>query len=182
MLNIIRLNTMWIEKKDKNEYCDSRKKGLRIVFRSGTDNGLRTEILSFAKWLRKRYWFPIRVEIRFLNHEEFCINENKSVVALFNYQTNWDNVTAKEKACPLVYIAMGKYRNQLKKHGFEETIYNYIFSVVHELTHYYQWYFYEFEKRSSKSLETEANSWAYLLAGEFMSGAESLSETVKLRR
>lgn len=169
---------MWIEKKDKNEYCDSRKKGLRLVFRSVADDRFKAKILSFAKWLRRRYWFPIRVEIRFISNEEIYINESKSVVALFNYQIDWDNVTAEEKVCPLIYIATGKYQKQLKKHGFEETIYNYIFSIVHELTHFYQWYFYEYEKRSSRSLETEANSWAYFLTGEFMKNAETLSETV----
>lgn len=169
---------MWIEKKDKNEYCDSIKKGLRVVFRSNTDNSLRFEVLSFAKWLRKRYWFPIRVEVRFLNCDKIYLNENKSVVALFNYQTNWDCVETAEKACPLIYIAAGNYVKQLKKHGRKETLYNYIFSMAHELTHYYQWYFYEFGKRSPRSLETEANSWAYSLASEFMDYVATLSETV----
>ena len=61
---------MWIERAYKNEYSDSKKRGLRLVFRSGTDKQFRLHILSFAKWLRKRYWFPIRVEIRFLHSEE----------------------------------------------------------------------------------------------------------------
>ena len=159
---------MWIERAYKNEYSDSKKRGLRLVFRSGTDKQFRLHILSFAKWLRKRYWFPIRVEIRFLHSDEIRLDDGRSVLAVFNYQKNWDNVPTSDKACPLIYIATGKLRRQLQRHGWEETLYNYMFSIVHELTHYYQWYFYEFDKRSSRSLETEANSWAYALAGEYI--------------
>ena len=39
-----------------------------------------------------------------------------------------------------------------------------LFTLNHEITHYYQWYFLEEDKRSSRSLEIEANKWSgYIL-------------------
>ena len=32
--------------------------------------------------------------------------------------------------------------------------------LAHEITHYYQWYFLEEDKRTDRSLEIEANKWS----------------------
>ena len=34
------------------------------------------------------------------------------------------------------------------------------FVLAHEITHYYQWYFLEEDKRTARSLEIEANKWS----------------------
>lgn len=34
------------------------------------------------------------------------------------------------------------------------------FTLAHEITHYYQWFFLDEEQRTSRSLEREANKWA----------------------
>ena len=38
-------------------------------------------------------------------------------------------------------------------------------AVAHEITHYFQWYFLEEDKRTDRSLEIEANKWAMYILG-----------------
>lgn len=43
------------------------------------------------------------------------------------------------------------------------------FTILHELTHYFQWYFLQDETRTDRSLEIEANRYAYWLLNEYES-------------
>ena len=40
------------------------------------------------------------------------------------------------------------------------TLNDVLFTLAHEMTHYYQWYFQDEDKRTDRSLEMEANKWA----------------------
>ena len=42
-----------------------------------------------------------------------------------------------------------------------------IYTLAHEITHYYQWYFLEEEKRTDRSLEIEANKWAKYIVNSY---------------
>ena len=42
-----------------------------------------------------------------------------------------------------------------------------LFTLVHELTHYYQWYFCQEESRTDRSLEIEANKYADYIFYEY---------------
>ena len=62
----------------------------------------------------------------------------------------------KRKVYPRISIAARVSKNNSLK--------DILFAIAHELTHYYQWYFLEENKRSNRSLEIEANKWSkYIL-------------------
>ena len=48
-------------------------------------------------------------------------------------------------------------------------IFNFLTSLAHELTHYFQWYFKYTDsgERTERSLEQEATRWAMYLVGEY---------------
>ncbi len=53
--------------------------------------------------------------------------------------------------------------------GDKYSLQDIFFTLAHEITHYYQWYFLEDNKRTDRSLEIEANKWAkYILELYFM--------------
>ena len=161
---------MWIEKKEKKDYLDSSTRGLRLVFSDGVNSNLRLECTLFCKWLRAKYFFPIRIVVRMLSYSEFTTyigNENEMKEAVFRYQLEFDNKAPEEKRLPKIFIATGKYDKQQKRHGVNKTTRHYLNSIAHELTHYFQWIFYEFDNRTDRSIEMEANSWAGYLVQEY---------------
>ena len=66
-------------------------------------------------------------------------------------------VDEKRKIYPRISIA-----SKVTKNNTSEDI---LFSLAHEITHYYQWYFGEEDKRTGRSLEIEANKWSGYIVG-----------------
>ena len=156
---------MWIEIKDKKEYNTYNKKGMRLHFCSGVNQTIKVAFKIFCKWLRKHYFFPVRVDVKIKRHSAFVSKDskNKSGVAGGFYYTS-DNV---ESDSPDIWIATGIF-NKCKDEKKEHTIFDILFTVTHELTHYYQWFFGEFNKRTDRSLEIEATKWGHWLIYEFI--------------
>ena len=142
----------WIEKQFKNEYIDSSKEaGIRCVFSKEFNEDTRTEIMQFIKFIRANYYFPIRVKIWFDNETHFVNQTDGHKYYGVFYDGDSDKTTY-----PKIYIAA----KQTEKNSIEDIL----FSIAHELTHYYQWYFLEDDKRTDRSLEMEANKWSkYIL-------------------
>ena len=142
----------WIEKEFKNEYIDSAKEtGIRCVFSKGFNEVTKNEIKQFIKFIRANYYFPIRVKIMFDNTTHFISQTDGH-----KYYGVFFDGDADIKTYPEIYIAA----KQTERNSIEDIL----FSVAHELTHYYQWYFLEDEKRTDRSLEIEANKWTkYIL-------------------
>lgn len=145
---------MWIEKKDKKEYNDFRQQGLRLKFYPGLTEDDHREYCLFCNWLRKQYFFPVRVYLCFVAQKAFYdMNDGHKYYGVF-----YSDLECKERGAiyPRIFVAA-------KSESKDERA-SCIFTIIHELTHYFQWYFYEDEKRSDRSLEIEANRWArYLL-------------------
>ena len=64
---------------------------------------------------------------------------------------------AKRAKYPCIYTAANTDLRYLK------------FTILHKLTHYFQWYFLQDETRTDKSLEIEANRYGYWLLNEYES-------------
>ena len=148
----VRVLIFWIEKQFKNEYIDSAKEtGIRCAFPKGFNEVTKDEIKRFIKFIRANYYFPIRVKITFDNKTHFVSQTDGH-----KYYGVFYDGDANQKTYPSIYIAA--------KHTERNSIDDILFSVAHELTHYYQWYFLEDEKRTDRSLEIEANKWTkYIL-------------------
>ena len=149
---------MWVDKKDRAFYDDSKLKGIRLYFGKGVLPEIREEAKVFLSWLRKSYFFPIRCVIKIKNVPYFrSANANdKDSYGDFYYDKN-------DKENPEIWIAAGRVR----KENLENRKKRILFTLSHELTHYFQWYFFEFENRTDRSLEIEANRWARYLLQEF---------------
>mgnify|MGYP002514396458 CR=1 FL=1 len=146
----------WIDRKYKNEYKDSAKaSGIRYRFYDygdGFDPTIVEEMKRFIAFLRKYYYFPIRVNILFCNTPAFKhpIDHHTYYGAFYSMDDE------KRRIYPRISIAT----NVGDRHSLQDIC----FTLAHEITHYYQWYFLEDNKRTDRSLEMEANKWAkYIL-------------------
>lgn len=148
--------TDWIERKYKDQYKDSAKaSGIRYQFYD-YDNVFDTntveELHHFITFLRKYYYFPIRLNILFCNTKAFKhhIDHHTYYGAFYSMDNE------KRMIYPRISIAA--------KVTDGNALYDILFSLAHEITHYYQWYFFEDEQRTDRSLEIEANKYAnYIL-------------------
>lgn len=147
---------MWIKKEEKQNYNDSSIRGLRVYFYEGVTLEEKSVCTEFCNWLRKRYWFPIRIKLYFIPQKKFRSIDDGH----FYYGIFYSNEEYKTKRYPCICVA-ARIKNERDK-------FELYFTVVHELTHYFQWYFFKDEKLSSRSLEIEANKWSKYLISEFL--------------
>lgn len=143
----------WIERKHKNEYLNSAKyNGIRYKFIDDFDDQDKNEITNFILFIRKKYYFPIRLNIAFCNTPFFKHHiDNHAYYAAFYSMDD-----EKRTIYPRISVAAKITKNN--------SIKDVLFAISHEITHYYQWYFLEEDKRTNRSLEIEANKWSrYIL-------------------
>lgn len=129
------MSHLWT-KTDWKKYINTNtpyyRDGLRFRFEKGIDPELRQFCLDFGKWLRKSYYFPLRVPVYF-KASEFIVAKDKDLV----YGTFWEPT----ERCwePYIRVSTGDYcSNAMKKGKFNASAYI-IVTVAHELTHYFQW-------------------------------------------
>ena len=148
---------MWIERQDKEEFTDSKISGLRVTFDKRMEQEKVTEVKKFATWLRKRYYFPIRcnVHICFCSYFEKLNDNDKDSIGDFYY---------KDGMLPSIQIAGYPARKSEDK-GFYVQIQA---RMAYFLTFYFQWFFYEFDKRSDRSLKIEATKWQNYIMDEYL--------------
>ena len=138
----------WIEKEFKNEYIDSANNdGLRCKYPIGFDEQTKTKVNEFVKFIRRNYYFPIRLNVEFFDKTFFLHQADGHKF----YGIFYDGDSSKN-IYPKICIA-----SRLTERNLIEDV---MFSVAHEITHYYQWYFLEEDKRTARSLEIEANKWS----------------------
>ena len=139
---------MWIEKEEKKYYLDACKyRGIVLKFAKSLNKETVEQITTFIKYLKKLYFFPIKVNIKFSDLERYKDSKDGHIF----YAIFFDNEDEKPRRYPEIYIA-----TKIGKHNPIEDVY---FSIAHMLTCYYQWFFKQ-EDRSHRSLEIEANRWA----------------------
>lgn len=150
---------LWIERKDRKKCLDpsARATGLRIKFSSGLDRCVIDNINALIRYLRKEYYFPVRCNI--------LITDNKCYRSAVDghryYGIFYDNEDLYKNRNIYPQIAVAA---QIYKHL---TISDVMFTLLHELTHYYQWLAGE-NDRSDRSLEIEATKWANYILSEYM--------------
>lgn len=151
------MNYLWILNKEKAEYEKSAKVfGLRLKFYPDITFTDRQLCIGFCNYLRRNYFFPIRVYLCFVGQRKF----KDPIDGHLYYGIFYSNNNERHKRYPKIFIAAKTYD--------KDDRYNLLFTIAHELSHYYQWYFYDDEKRSDRSLEIEANRWADYLVGEYL--------------
>jgi len=158
---------MWIDIEYKKIYNDSKKKGIRLRFYNGVDAEVNQFCKDFCKWLRTLYWFPIRCNIYIFNYTKIKCSDGTKCEAVFRHYDDDENSNVSE--LPTIWVAAGSYKKEVKRRDKRVVLFNYLASIVHELTHYFQWYFKEFDdgKRTKRSLEYMATRWKNYLLSEY---------------
>ena len=152
---------LWIGRKDREKCLPyaAAATGLRVRYAEGLDESLKENINDLIAFLRRRYYFPVRCNINISNHATFRSEADGHRF----YGVFYDNEDVREKKhfYPEIYVAGG-----IRSHtaaGIEEIL----LTILHELSHYYQWLFAEEEGRTDRSIEPEATKWANLVLEEF---------------
>ena len=144
----------WIDYEYKFFYQGAQKSGLRINYDSKINEELKMELRTYINFLRKRYYFPIRCYVHIKNVPYYSSKRKKRCYGVFF------SAEENRSKLPSIYLA-AKLSN---KNEIEDILYN----LTRLLTYYFQWFFFSTEKRTNRSLETEATRYANYLTSEFL--------------
>ena len=108
------------------------RSGLRLRCDSTLDSEVKRACKEFCAWLRTNYTFPIRVNIYLKDVDKVRALDGELVygTCLHPYDRYKE---------PYIKIAAGDYKDLLLKTGRDNALAEYLFQMVHELTHYFQW-------------------------------------------
>ena len=126
---------IWIsEKWTKNDKLlqGRQRTGLRLRIDATVDPEIKTTFKELAKWLRERFYFPIRVPVYIKASDRIIARDGDLCVSVFFEP---DEYTVE----PYIRIATGDYRELVKTRGTLQARIAILLPIFHELTHYYQW-------------------------------------------
>ena len=145
----------WIDLDCKSYYLDSKKRGLRLIVHNGVDAEIVETIRDYLRFIRKRYFFPIRCYIHLTNNEKYRSNDKGFCSGVFFPSTE------KPKRYPSIYLPA-------KMPSGAQGLSLRLFDLTCLLTYYYQWYFNCEKDYSHRSLEIEATKAADYLVYEYL--------------
>ena len=109
-----------------------RRTGLRFRYDRAVPFEVKQAFSHFAIWLRKEYYFPLRVVVYVKGAKTIRTKDGDHVVGSFFEPFSYLDE-------PYIRIAAGDY-NELANHlGKDNALASILLSLAHELTHYYQW-------------------------------------------
>ena len=108
-----------------------RRTGLRIMGHRGHPQ-VRLALVRYAKWLRSRFIFPLRVPVYLFASETFVTMHGEHVSASIFLPWN-RNVE------PHIQIATGDYPALRRERGRDRALAAFLCSLSHEVLHYRQW-------------------------------------------
>ena len=115
------------EKDRTAEYNDA---GISFHYEKGLDPELKKKYLAFAKWLRKTYFFPVRLNVYILNREMVRLRSGEWAYGSFRWY---------KQRSPRIKVPSRITPESSADHTPDEIHDTIMSSLVHELTHYYQW-------------------------------------------
>lgn len=111
---------------------NNRRTGLRFVFDEDVDCEVRRACKEFGKWLRSKYFFPIRVPVYVKSAVRLRTRDGDIAVATF-FEPDDREVE------PYIRIASGDYIDLMNESGKDAALLLILLPIAHELTHYFQW-------------------------------------------
>lgn len=106
--------------------------GARLKFDKDVDPEVKRACKEFLSWLRKEYFFPIRVPIYIKASKQIKAMDGEMVSA-----TCFKPFNVHEE--PYIRIATGDYYEIKTRKGKDNALAAILGSIAHELTHYFQW-------------------------------------------
>ena len=120
------------------------------------DEPLKDLIIDFSKWLRKSYIFPVSINIYIVSTYRVQLRDGTPLYGRFRWFPNRG---------PNIQIAGAIEPNVLEEYEID-TIYDGVLSsLVHELTHYFQWVL-KLEQDDRIS-ERQANYYRYRIIDKY---------------
>lgn len=139
--------------------------GLRVIFDQNIDVEVRSECKAFAKFLRKEYFFPIRVRVYIKNVARIKCRDGD-----WAYGTCWQPNEYKEE--PYIRVAAGDYSDLCERWGKDDALAAILLTIAHELTHYFQWI--NNLQLTSIGMERQATKYAKFILDEYREIEKSL--------
>ena len=119
--------------KNINLHEQGHRTSLRIRFDKDIDSEVRKSCKEFVSFLRKEYFFPLRVVIYVKNVKKLIAMDGDKV-----YGTFW-SMNDDYSVEPHIRVAAGDYNDLCKVQGKDDALAAILCSITHELTHYLQW-------------------------------------------
>lgn len=131
-------------------------RGISFHYEAGIDAELKKEYERFGRWLRKNYCFPVHIHVYILNCERVKLRNGNMAYGSFRWFP---------KRPPYIRIPSAIEADLMEEYTPEEIYDSMLSSLVHELTHYYQWVS-AFEQSDAVS-ERQANYFRYRIVDKF---------------
>lgn len=125
--------------------------GIRFRFEKGVHPDIRALFLDFGKWLRKNYVFPIRVTVCVKACEMVRLLSGRMAYGAFRWFDTFEE--------PSIRIPAGDYAKRSEEVGCASAAEAILSSLVHELTHYFQWV--NRIEQTDRGSEWQANYYRY---------------------
>lgn len=104
--------------------------GISLHFEKGIEPAFRKLCIQFVSWLRNNYTFPVHTNIYIKNCEQIRLVGGKMAYGGFRYFENRH---------PYIRIPARIEPELRAEYEDIDIYYSILSSLVHELTHYYQW-------------------------------------------
>ena len=130
--------------------------GISFHYEKGIDNELKSKYINFAKWLRKTYIFPVHLNVYVINTEKVPLKNGNLVYGKFCWYP---------KKTPIIKIPSAINESLLEEYTIDEIHKSILSSLVHELTHYYQWV--KGTEQSNATSERQANFYRFKIIDEY---------------
>ena len=138
-----------------------RKHGIKLKITKDVDNQVKLACIEFSKWLRKKYEFPVKLNV-YIKSNRFIISKKKEQVSATIFCPF--NKTHE----PYIKVSTGDYEEMKLRNGIYSAIMAILCSFAHEIVHYFQW----IEDRQFK--EKEAKVKSVEIVEEFSESKEGL--------
>ena len=136
--------------------CKIESQGLSLHFDKGLDCVLKEKYISLAKWLRANYAFPIHINVYILNVEKIQLKNGLLAYGSFRWFS---------KRPPIIKVASAIEADLFKEYHLDELHEQILSSLIHEITHYYQWVL-GLEQTNATS-ERQANYFRYRIIEQY---------------
>lgn len=134
------------------------RSGVRLRFDNHVDPEVRRSCKEFLNWLRKQYYFPLRVPVYIKSSHTIKAIDGNSVSATFFEPYDY-NVE------PYIRVSTGNYAFTDDTQERDNALASILHSIAHELTHYFQWI--NGVKLTERGYEQQATRYARLILDEY---------------
>lgn len=125
-------STKWKNYYHKHDKCLHRT-GLRTLYDCDVNPEVKRACKEFIVWLRTQYYFPKRVRLYVKSSRRIRCRLGSDLVCGTFFRPGDRDVE------PYIRIATGDYDELLNNRGQDNALADILWSIAHELTHYFQW-------------------------------------------